>query len=274
MITPPIPVSVVIPVRNEERNLPACLARLEGFAEVMVVDSGSTDGTRAVAERHGARLVSFHWDGRFPKKRNWCLRNLAFRTEWVLFLDADEYVDDAFKQELRETLPHTRCNGFVACYDNWFLGRRLRHGDRMRKLPLVRLGKGEYERIEEAHWSDLDMEVHEHPLIEGAVGRLRTPIEHRDYKGLEAYRARHAAYAAWEARRYLSLQATQGSVLTARQRLKYALLDTWLAGPLYFLVSYLAKAGCLDGWAGLRFAWHKLTYFLTIKREINKLRRG
>jgi glycosyltransferase involved in cell wall biosynthesis len=274
MISPvSIPVSVVIPVRNEERNLPECLARLTDFAEVIVVDSGSTDGTRALAERAGVQFVAFHWDGKFPKKRNWCLRNLTFCSDWVLFLDADEWISDAFKHELRMTLPQTRYNGFMVFYDNWFLGKRLRHGDRMRKLPLFRIGKGEYERIEEEHWSALDMEVHEHPVLEGPVGRLRTSIEHRENKGQEAYRARHAEYAAWEARRYLALRKMPRASLTSRQRFKYALLDTWLAGPLYFVVSYFAKAGWLDGWAGYQLARHKLVYFLAIKRNINALRR-
>lgn len=269
-----IPVSVVIPVRNEERNLPECLARLDGFAEVLVVDSGSTDDTRNIAARHGARLVDFHWDGKFPKKRNWCLRNLTFRAEWVLFLDADERVDETFKRELRETLSHTVCNGFVVYYENWFMGRRLRHGDRMRKFPLLRLGKGEYEQIEEDHWSDLDMEVHEHPVIEGAVGALHASIEHCDFRGMDAYRRRHEAYAAWEAQRFLALRRSPGVALTRRQRVKYLLLDTWLAGPLYFLAAYVVKGGFLDGSAGFRLAACKWEYLWGIKRRIDALRRG
>ena len=70
----PLPITVVIPTRNEARNLAECLPRLARFAEVVVVDSGSTDGSRELAESLGARWVEFAWDGRFPKKRNWFLR--------------------------------------------------------------------------------------------------------------------------------------------------------------------------------------------------------
>src|ERR1700710_2633651 len=100
----PLPVTVVVPTRNEEKNLDACLSRLSAFAETWVVDSRSTDGTRAVADRHGARWIDFDWSGNFPKKRNWVLINHAPITPWVLFLDADERVTEQFVAELRTTL--------------------------------------------------------------------------------------------------------------------------------------------------------------------------
>lgn len=68
-----IPVSVVVMTRNEAANLPHCLSALGRFAERFVVDSGSTDGTPAIAEAAGARVVPFRWDGRYPKKKQWCL---------------------------------------------------------------------------------------------------------------------------------------------------------------------------------------------------------
>jgi glycosyltransferase involved in cell wall biosynthesis len=268
-----IPVSVVVPVRNEERNLAVCLPRLAGFAEVIVVDSGSTDRTREIAARHGATVVDFRWDGRFPKKRNWCLRNLTFRAPWVLFLDADEYVDEAFKEELRATLGSTACAGFAVRFDNWFAGRRLRFGDPMRKIILFRAGAGEYERIDEENWSGLDMEVHEHPVLAGPVGCLRTRVEHRDLKPLSAYIERHNGYSSWEARRFLRMCESPAVRLTRRQRIKYALLDSYALGPLYFLGAYVLKGGFLDGRAGLLFALMKMFYFLQVKGKIDEFRR-
>ena len=110
-----IPVTVVIPVKNEEMNLPACLAALERFHEVIVVDSGSTDRTREIAIEWGAKAVDFVWDGHFPKKRNWMLRSHKFETNWVMFLDADEVVDDAF-------LLRASANGSVNTGLCWFFG--------------------------------------------------------------------------------------------------------------------------------------------------------
>ena len=70
-----IPISVVIPVKNEEKNLPRSLDLLTEFSEIIVVDSGSTDSTKEIAEKWGARFINFEWNGKFPKKRNWVLRN-------------------------------------------------------------------------------------------------------------------------------------------------------------------------------------------------------
>ena len=91
-----LPISVVIPVKNEEEMLPACLARLKRFSEIIVVDSRSKDRTQQIAHEHGARVLDFDWDGRYPKKRNWVLINHELANPWVLFLDADELVTDAF----------------------------------------------------------------------------------------------------------------------------------------------------------------------------------
>jgi glycosyltransferase involved in cell wall biosynthesis len=99
-----IPVTAVIPVKDEERSLPSCLAALDGFAGVVVVDSGSTDATVAIAQEAGVNVIQFRWSGGFPKKRNWVLQTFPFRTRWVLFIDADEIVTPAFKAELRAVL--------------------------------------------------------------------------------------------------------------------------------------------------------------------------
>lgn len=187
-------ISVVISTRNEARNLPRCLACVRGMPEVIVVDSGSTDGTVEIAETAGVRVVRFEWNGRFPKKRNWVLLNVPLANPWVLFLDADEFPSAAFLEEAKAAVRNTTHAGFWLRYENWFLGRRLRHGDVLEKLALIRLGAGLYERIDEEAWSRLDMEVHEHPILEGTTGWLRTPIEHNDFKGLHAYAAKHNDY--------------------------------------------------------------------------------
>ena len=99
-----VPVSVIIPVKNEAKNLPACLASVAFADEVWVVDSGSTDGTGAIAEAHGARVVQFVYNGGFPKKKNWALTHLPLRHEWVLLLDADERVPPALAEEIAAVL--------------------------------------------------------------------------------------------------------------------------------------------------------------------------
>lgn len=271
----PLPITVAIPVRNERAGLPLCLATVQGaFEDVVVIDSASTDGTREVAMAHGARVVDFLWNGRFPKKRNWFLRTHPPTTPWVLFLDADEFVDDAFCDELARVIPTTTHSGFWLTYDNWFMGRRLRHGTPNRKLALFRVGAGEYERIDEDRWSHLDMEIHEHPILTGTIGEISTRIDHRDDRGLEHWKRRHEAYAAWEAERALRLDAAALAALTPRQRTKYRSLDRRWLPVAYFCDEYIRRCGFLDGRAGFWHAWHKALYFADIGRRIRAARRS
>ena len=267
-----LPVTVAIPVKNEERNLARCLDRLKRFAKIVVIDSGSTDRTREIAQEHGCEFVLFRWDGQFPKKRNWFLLNHPPATPWVFFLDADEYLTDEFIDELARALAMTTHAGFRVMYSNYFLGKKLKYGVPQIKLPIFRVGSGLYERIDEDEWSALDMEVHEHPVLEGTVGQLNTLVDHQDFKGLDAYIARHKEYASWEARRYLKLRETPEAMahFTAIQRRKYdSLTSCWLA-PSYFLYSWLWKRGILDGWAGFVFAKMKASYFSQIRRKVRE----
>lgn len=267
-----LPLSVCIPVRNEAGHLPACLAALDGAVdEIVVVDSGSSDGTQTIAREAGATVLNFQWNGRFPKKRNWALRNHVFKHPWILFLDADERVTTAFLNELRETLATTRHAGFWLSFDNWFMGHPLKHGDVFNKLALFRVGAGEYEKFPEDGWCHLDMEVHEHPLLQGTVGHIQARLEHREDRGPKHYLAKHAAYAIWEMNRHRWLQTTDPqnwTRFTPRQRFKYRHLTKWWLGPLYFLMSYVVQRGFLDGSAGWTFARLKCRYFADIRRRI------
>lgn len=268
---PTLPVSVCIPVRNEEANLPLCLASVASFSEVLVVDSRSSDATARIAQQSKARILQFDWNGRFPKKRNWVLRNYEFRNPWILFLDADERATPQFVSELRELLPKTPHDGFWISFNNYFMGGRLQYGDVFRKLSLFRVGAGEYENLPEELWTDLDMEVHEHPVLKGTIGEVRARLEHHDEKGLAPYIRRHQKYSSWEARRYAWLQnagSAAWSALTRRQRFKYRHLNRFWLSYFYFVSQYILKRGFLDGHAGLRFAVLKCRYFQDIRRKI------
>jgi glycosyltransferase involved in cell wall biosynthesis len=277
--TPLSDVTVVIPVKNEGTNLPVCLARLAGFGNIVVVDSGSSDETCAIARDAGADVLAFDWDGKFPKKRNWVLETYAFKTEWVLFLDADEFVSEAFKAELAGVLQDTEFVGYWLNYERWFLGKQLRHGDEFNKLALFRVGAGAYERMEENQWSALDMEIHEHPVLDGAIGEISAPIEHNEYRGLHHYIAKHNEYASWEASRTLCLTGKECGVkseseewqgLTARQQAKYRHIAKWWAAPVYFIRGYIFKGGFLDGAVGFHFALGKAIYFYQIRLKIKE----
>ena len=305
--TAKLPVTVVIAVKNEERNLPLCLEHLSRFSKIVVIDSGSTDQTRAIAEKFGCEFIPFKWDGHYPKKRNWYLLNHHVDTPWVFFLDADEYVTDEFVNELERAIAKTQHAGFWVNYSNYFLGQELKYGVPQLKLPLFKVGAGLYERINEDAWSSLDMEVHEHPVLQGSVGELKSKIDHNDFKGLHSYIAKHNEYSSWEARRYMKLRnasapmgaTTPGAADSAHgngtsaptenisstnsaigdqhftniQRRKYNNLTRWWLAPAYFLYTFVYKLGFLDGRAGYVFARMKAIYFWQIRLKIAELER-
>jgi glycosyltransferase involved in cell wall biosynthesis len=275
-------ITIVLPVKNEAANLPRCIEAVSDLGRVVVVDSGSSDDTQAVAKAAGAEVLNFEWDGQFPKKRNWTLRNYNFKTEWVLFLDADEFVSSEFIQEVQAAIEDTTHVGFWLNFSNHFMGQKLKGGDAFRKLALFRLGAGEYEKIDEGNWSHLDMEVHEHPVLEGSIGEIHAPIEHNDFRGLKHYIGKHNEYSSWEAARYLRLQSSaishqssqQGCAeyanLTERQKKKYRNLAKWWFAPAYFVVSYFLKKGFLDGALGFHFSLLKAVYFYQIRLKIRE----
>lgn len=262
-----LPVTVMIPVRNEQANLGRCLNALGRFSEVIVIDSSSTDNTVEIATAFGARVIQFVWNGHYPKKRNWALLNHPPAHPWVLFLDADEIVDERFCDALRDAIHDTRHVGFWINYTNYFLGRRLCYGVPQRKLALICVGRGLYERVDEAGWSGLDMEVHEHPIVDGTTGVIESPVEHNDDRGLLKFTDRHINYAKWEARRYSALHQGPAEVwesLSSRQNTKYRNLGRWWYPWAYFAYQYLVKRGFLDGYAGFQYAIGKLWYFNAI----------
>ena len=272
-----LPVCVVIPVRNEEKNLAECLSRLEKFERVVVLDSNSTDRTIEIARKAGVEVQQFSWNGEYPKKRNWFLIEHPPEQPWVFFLDADEYVSEEFCKELATVLPTTRHSGFWLNYTNYFLGKALNHGVPQRKFALFKTGSGLYEKIEETSWSTLDMEVHEHPIVNGTTGEISSLIDHRDFRGLEKFIERHLDYAKWEAKRHALLHSTglgKALHLTKAQRFKYTHLSKWWYPAFYFAYAYIVRLGVLDGVAGFNYAYYKAWYFQTIKRLIIEERKS
>jgi glycosyltransferase involved in cell wall biosynthesis len=274
----PLDLTIVLPVKNEERNLPGCLEAIgeDLAAAIVVIDSGSTDRTREIALQYGATVIQFDWDGKFPKKRNWYLRNHPPATRWVMFLDADEYLLPGFRSELKRVLPATEAVGFWLRYTIYFLGKPLKGGYPLRKLALFRVGAGEYERIDEDAWSHLDMEIHEHPILQGRIEEIREPIDHRDFRGVSHWVNKHNEYSSWEARRYQKLMEDPGARArwTFFQRIKYALMNTPLIGPAFFLGSFLLMGGFRDGSRGFAWALLKAGYFNQVYCKIRESATG
>src|SRR3954452_10151638 len=106
------PVSVIVPVKNEAGNLRRCLPALAWADEVFVVDSQSRDETALVAAEFGATVVQFHFNGTYPKKKNWALDSLPFRNDWVLIVDADEVVVPELAREIARLMDADEAEGY------------------------------------------------------------------------------------------------------------------------------------------------------------------
>ena len=147
-----VPVSVVVPIKNEAENLPRCLASIAWADEIFVVDSQSTDGSPRIAEELGARVVQFEFNGTWPKKKNWALENLPFRNEWVFILDADEVLPAGAEAEFRAALADPGATaGFWINRRFMFMGRWLRHAYYPNwNLRLFRHSLGRYEKLTDA----------------------------------------------------------------------------------------------------------------------------
>ncbi|WP_118837991.1 glycosyltransferase family 2 protein [Salinibacter ruber] len=254
-----VPVSVLIPTRNEEANLPRCLDAVAGWAdEVLVVDSQSTDGTIEIAGDYGAEVIQFEYDGGWPKKRQWALDTYDFDNEWILLLDADEILLPPIKSEIAEAIQTDAYDGYWLRFQLHFLGRPLRHGGfDLWKLYLFRHGTGRYERRFEGQDESMsDIEIHEHVVVDGEVGRLQHPVRHENWNSLYRYIEKHNEYSEWEARLYHEGDSGAvepdlfGNQAQRRRWLKDLLVRVPGFPLITFLYHYVLRLGFLDGKPG------------------------
>src|SRR5262245_24014580 len=122
-----LPVSVIVPVRNEARNLGRCLNSLRRVGEVYVIDSQSEDTTVEIARSYGAKVVQFHYRGGWPKKRQWAMDTLPLEFDWIFLVDADEAMTLELTEEIRWAIQDEKADGYYVGLQMHFLGRRLRH---------------------------------------------------------------------------------------------------------------------------------------------------
>ncbi len=259
-----IPVSVLIPAKNEAANLPACLASVAVADQVFVVDSQSSDRTSELGKELGAEVVQFYFDGNYPKKKNWSLENLPFRNSWVLIVDCDERITTELWQEISQVVNQSEYTGYYLNRRVFFLGTWIRHGGKYPdwNLRLFRHEYGRYESLGTEHIPNTgDNEVHEHVVLKGKVGYLKEDMLHEDFRNIYHWLERHNHYSNWEAQVRLDLlrgKGDEGSIGSsffgnAVQRKRF-LKKIWVRLPLKplirFLLFYVIQLGFLDGKAG------------------------
>jgi glycosyltransferase involved in cell wall biosynthesis len=231
--------SVVIITLNEEANLPRTLASVAWADEIVVLDSGSTDRTREIAESFHAKVFVEPWKG-FAGQKNSALAKAT--GDWILSLDADEELEPALAEEIRDTLAGNPTEaGFWIPRKNFFLGRWIRHGGFYPdpKLRLFRRGIGAFE----------DRVVHEDIRVQGATGKLRHPLLHHAYPSLDSY-LEHM-------NRYSSLGAQMAA---AKKASGFSFIDIVIRPRLTLFYNYILRAGFLDGREGLLLHLYHANY--------------
>jgi glycosyltransferase involved in cell wall biosynthesis len=257
-----LPVSVLIPVKNEQRNIADCLASVAWASEVVVVDSGSTDRTVEIAKEAGARVVQFAYVPGGQRKKNWALTNLKFRHEWILILDADERITPSLASEIKRAIFDPKGHsGFYLNRRFNFLGTWIMHAGYFPSwnLRLFRHGRGLYESLSSDFVNSGDNEVHEHVVLDGSAGRLRSPMDHFAYPTLADFTDKHRRYAYWEAEFNEGATtlgpdgSTMSTGLLTRRFLKRLARRFPFPHWARFAYHYFLKRGFLDGREGYVF---------------------
>jgi glycosyltransferase involved in cell wall biosynthesis len=278
-----VPISILIPIKNEAANLPRCLKAVVWADEIFVVDSQSTDGSQAIAESFGAKVVQFQFNGIWPKKKNWALENLPFKHEWVFILDADEIMPPSAEAEFRSIAsdPNHALTGYWINRHFMFMGKWLQHAYFPNwNLRLFKHQLGRYEKLTEVDTASGDNEVHEHVVVTGQVGWLKCEMDHYAFPSIDVFMEKHNRYSNWEARVALdqflkgSGQSLQSRQVGLRRRLKQLSHHLPCRPLLRFVFVYVWQRGFLDGMEGYHFArLHSMYEYLCVvkTKELKKL---
>jgi glycosyltransferase involved in cell wall biosynthesis len=279
------PLAVVVLTYNEARNLPACLASVTGWArEIFVVDSGSTDGTLALARQYGGRVVQHPFETH-ARQWHWALQHLPMTAAWVLGLDADQQVTLALRDEIWRLLatPGPGMDGAAGYYikrRQIFRGTWIRHGGYYPKYLLKLFRR-------DAVWVREGEGVDHHFRVQGRVAKLHHDLieDNRNEADIAVWIAKHTRYATLQAQEELHNSSRgnscrwQGALLgSPDDRVRWckqlwSRLPLYVRPVLYFLYRYVCRLGFLDGKAG--FTFHVLQAFwyrLLVDMQLDELR--
>jgi len=269
--TDAVPVSVIVPVKNEAHHLERCLSSVRWADEMFVVDSQSTDDTVGIAERARARVVQFRYQGSWPKKKNWALETLPFRNDWVLLLDADEVLSPDAEMEIRRAVSWgpSSVRGYWINRRFLFMNRWLKHAYYPNwNLRLFQHQFGRFERLTSAETESGDVEIHEHVVVDGATARLACEMDHYAFPTVSAFVEKHNRYSSWEAHVAVDPSAAVSRGPSRfRSRIRYWTRHVPCRPLLRFLYVYVWQRAFLDGREGYYFArLHGLYEFLSVAK--------
>jgi glycosyltransferase involved in cell wall biosynthesis len=265
----PADISFIVLTYNEEKHIARCVKSLKKVSgNINVVDSYSSDNTVAIAQSLGAAVYQNKWIN-YSDQFNWAIEHCNITTEWIMRIDADEYLSDELCEELIKVLPTLKppVNGLMLNYRHYFWGRWIKHGTRY-PLTLLRIWRRGYGFIEKK-WMDERI-----ILTEGETYKLKNDFIHDDLNNLTYFIDKHNSYATREAIDLLNKKYNflPGDSLIAHQKENRKHIHLWFkehiyAKPFllwirsfgYFFYRYFLRLGFLDGKEGL--AYHILQGF-------------
>lgn len=233
--------------KNEERNIARCLDSVSWADELIVLDSGSTDKTVAIAKEHGAKVTETDWPG-WAVQKNRAID--AATNDWVLSLDADEWLPPDMEPRVREAMTNSAADSYTMKRKTFFLGKWIAHQGWYpdRQIRLFRKSATRFSEVP----------VHEKVLETATTQDLDIDILHESYVDLAQYIQKNKAYSTAQA------EQQKGSSLP------------WLKliakPPARFVQTYFLQAGFLDGWQGLLLSALRSWYDFTVQKKIIRLR--
>jgi glycosyltransferase involved in cell wall biosynthesis len=264
-MNPKIPLTVVILTYNEEVNIKQALNNVCGWAgEVIILDSGSTDQTCAIAATYGVRTVFRKFDN-YALQRTYAIKELPINTEWMLFLDADEYLTQELKTEIQQTLlQKTDIVGYYLKRRFYFMGKWIKYGG---YYPTVLL------RLFKPPFAFCEREINEHIEVNGKVGYLKYDFADRNHKDFSFWIDKHNKYATYEADALFQAKTPSDKKNialfgTPPQRKAWLRENIWnrLAPPfvrpfLLFIYIYIFRLGFLNGRRGFIYHFMQVLVF-------------
>ena len=273
--------TVVILTYNEEINIKQSLSNVIDWAEhVYVLDSGSTDETCNIAKEMGAEVFYRKFDT-YAKQRTYAMKELPIKTEWMLFLDADEYLFDELKDEISTTITSTDFDGFYLKRRFYFMNGWIKYGGYY-PTWILRLFK---HKLASCH-----RDMNEHIKVDGKVGYLKNDFVDENQKGITDWLDKHNRYVSFEAQELLNFEENKknnkkdvmsnlfGSQAERkrwiREKIWNPLLPPFVRPFIYFFYRYIIRLGFLDGKAGFVYHLiHGLFYRLLIDVKYLELKR-
>lgn len=264
-----ISISLIVLTLNEEKHIERCITSAKDICDdIFIIDSYSTDNTKTIAEKLGAKVIQHQWLGNQAKQFNWGMENLPIKTEWVLRLDADEYLLPELVNEIKEKLPvlEKDVSGIILKRRVYFMNRWIKHGGYypINLLRLWRYGSGKYEE----RWMDEHVKlehgktiIFQNDFVDDNINNLSWwTNKHNNYSTREAIDLLNIKY------KFLKSDSINAELTQQQDKRKrwlkeklYTRLPLFIRPLFYFIYRYIFKLGFLDGIPGL--IWHFLQGF-------------